>query len=202
MFGLFKKKKKEPQLTHYVYLNKAGKFRKMMEHLSNITASGGKTMLVYYFEETGNNLQALLQASGLSYDTQNSSNASLHLFKSDQLESLLKEKMIQYSNVVVAEIYPMGGRDQVLYNMLIQHFSTISIVFYTSTDSLLMELFGGSKIHSMMVNMGLDENEKIEHRMISKSILKAQEKIKKKVLFEKPATSKKKWIELNVKANE
>ncbi len=49
--------------------------------------------------------------------------------------------------------------------------------FYLSLDDDLLRLFGSGRIASVMQRMGLEEGEKIEHKMVSKAIANAQKKV-------------------------
>ena len=47
--------------------------------------------------------------------------------------------------------------------------------------------------------LGMKEAEAIEHEMVSKSILRGEEKITKLVSLEQPANSRAEWMEKNIK---
>ncbi|MCD8741339.1 preprotein translocase subunit SecA [Mucilaginibacter roseus] len=49
--------------------------------------------------------------------------------------------------------------------------------FFVSLEDNLMRLFGSERISSLMVRMGIEEGEVIQHSMISKSIERAQKKV-------------------------
>ncbi len=49
--------------------------------------------------------------------------------------------------------------------------------FYLSLDDDLMRIFGGEKIAGMMDRIGIEENQPIEHRMISKAIENSQKRV-------------------------
>ena len=49
--------------------------------------------------------------------------------------------------------------------------------FYISLEDDLMRLFGGDRIQGLMSTLGIDEDQPIENRMITKSIENAQEKV-------------------------
>lgn len=51
--------------------------------------------------------------------------------------------------------------------------------FYLSLEDDLMRIFGGERMKKMMERMGMKPGESIEHRMISRSIEKAQERVEK-----------------------
>ncbi len=51
--------------------------------------------------------------------------------------------------------------------------------FYLSLEDDLMRIFGGEKLKRTMERLGMKEGESIEHRMVTRSIEKAQEKVEK-----------------------
>jgi preprotein translocase subunit SecA len=51
--------------------------------------------------------------------------------------------------------------------------------FYLSLEDDLMRIFGGERLKKTMERIGMKEGESIEHRMVSRSIEKAQEKVEK-----------------------
>ncbi len=199
MFGfLSKDKKRGKQFTHHVYLNRAGKFRMMVEDINSVSSVERKALLVYYFEETRIIIEQLLNAAGLPYSSANTPDNKVLLVKADQLVSILSNPKNTCVQAFISEIYPISGKDDLMLETIQHYLPNVSVAFYTSLDSPIMKLFGGDKNQNLMLQMGLSENEKIEHAMVTKSILRAQKKIKEKVQFEKPANSKQEWIELNV----
>ncbi len=51
--------------------------------------------------------------------------------------------------------------------------------FYLSLDDDLVRIFGGEKLKGTMVRIGMKPGESIEHKMVSRSIEKAQQKVEK-----------------------
>ncbi len=51
--------------------------------------------------------------------------------------------------------------------------------FYLSLDDDLVRIFGGEKLKNRMMRIGMKPGESIEHKMLSRSIEKAQEKVEK-----------------------
>ncbi len=49
--------------------------------------------------------------------------------------------------------------------------------FYLSLEDDLMRIFGGERVKKLMERVGMEAGESIEHRMVSRSIEKAQEKV-------------------------
>ena len=69
---------------------------------------------------------------------------------------------------------------------------------WSALDEPLFQIFGSEKIIQMMKQLGMKENESVQHTMLSKSIQNAQEKIEKKVQVEHTAHSQKDWFEINL----
>ncbi len=51
--------------------------------------------------------------------------------------------------------------------------------FYLSLEDDLMRIFGGEKLKSTMTRIGMEKGESIEHKMVSRAIERAQEKVEK-----------------------
>jgi preprotein translocase subunit SecA len=51
--------------------------------------------------------------------------------------------------------------------------------FYVALDDDLMRIFGGDRLKKTMERLGMKPGESIEHRMVSRSIQKAQERVEK-----------------------
>jgi preprotein translocase subunit SecA len=73
------------------------------------------------------------------------------------------------------------------------------VTVLTALDEALLMIFGGDKLIKIMQGLGMNEDEIIEHKMVSQSIANAQEKIEKKVTIEQSMRSQSEWIERNFK---
>jgi preprotein translocase subunit SecA len=65
-------------------------------------------------------------------------------------------------------------------------------------DEPLFKHFGSEKLIPLMKMMGMKEDEVIEHSMVSKSIMKGQEKIAQQVSLEQTAGSQEEWMRKNI----
>jgi preprotein translocase subunit SecA len=74
-----------------------------------------------------------------------------------------------------------------------------SFKFCLSFDDPLLEVFGSQNILPLLEKLGLDDNESIEHSMVTQAIKRAREKVGEKVSNEIQAKSPKEWFTLNVK---
>jgi len=81
---------------------------------------------------------------------------------------------------------------------LVKNWGHSSVTVFNALDEPLFGYFGGEKIISLMKTLGMQEEESIEHGMVSRSILNAQEKIAKKLVVEQAANSQAEWMMKNI----
>jgi hypothetical protein len=103
--------------------------------------------------------------------------------------------MTQEKTVIFLEHYPFRSKEE----NFIADWEAEKIYVLSSLDEPLFEQFGGEKIISLMKQMGLKDDEMIEHSLVSKSIVNAQLKLEKKVGVEITAQSAKEWFKKNKK---
>ena len=70
---------------------------------------------------------------------------------------------------------------------------------FSAMDEPLFKFFGSEKVIPLMKMLGMKEEKAVEHPMVSKSIINAQQKIASKVITEQPANSQAEWMEKNMK---
>ncbi|MCW5909967.1 MAG: hypothetical protein KIT62_02775 [Cyclobacteriaceae bacterium] len=95
--------------------------------------------------------------------------------------------------------YPLPSKENTLLEKIRAGIPTASIVFYSSLDEPSFKMFGGERLTNMMNNMGMKEDEAIEHRMVTASMKRAREKVESMVRNELPAASGAEWFSKNVK---
>jgi len=96
--------------------------------------------------------------------------------------------------------YPLPSKENDLLQKLQTGFPSASVVFYSSFDEPAFKLFGGERLTSLLDNMGMKEDEAIEHKLVSASMKRAREKVESMVKVESPATSEKEWFAKNAKS--
>lgn len=198
MFGLFKNKPKVAPLTHHVYLSQTALYRQLINKVIEVSELRNKLIVVYYFNETGIAITKLLQAAQISFGTSNEPIGTAYkvlLFQAKELAQY--SKIDDFSTILFSEIHPVGGVDVELNKILKTKNVDVDIVFYVSMDSPILSPFGAERIVDIMNKLGMKENEKIEHKLIDTSILKAQEKLKEHIIHEKEAESIQEWMDLN-----
>jgi len=110
-----------------------------------------------------------------------------------EVRNLHSAKINNYTPVFL-EHFPLYAKEE----ELVKNWDVKKLDVYNSLDEPLFKYFGGDKIIALMKQMGIKEEEVIEHSLISKSIRNGQENLAKKINFEQSASSQKEWIEKNI----
>lgn len=181
MFGLFSRKPKLPEVQFKVYKTEVAKYKALTEYVRDF---GGKEMLLgCFFKDTQEELMKLMQASKASVFF---TNFGVH----DYINFENK-----YSELIIGELHPLKSR---FYNVVNHFEKSQSIVCYTSLDNPFFERMGGGRLSILMEKLGMDEFEEISHPMVTKSIIKAQEKIESKIEVEQLAETFEEWVKINL----
>jgi hypothetical protein len=96
---------------------------------------------------------------------------------------------------VFVEHYPLHTKEL----ELVKNWGTEKIIVFSAMDEPLFKHFGSEKLIPLMKMLGMKEDEVIEHNMVTKSIIKGQEKIAEQVAIEQSAGSQEEWMRKNVK---
>ncbi len=175
MFGLFKKKETGPTITNKVWASKQQKWNACLQLLKEKPS----VIFVVWFDETYAELGHLLEqrqypAKVVMYRQANAAHAADYVF---------------------AEHYPLAIKEQELFARL----NLTNVIILSGLDEPLFKHFGSDKIVGLLSTLGMKEDEVIEHKMITASIINAQEKLAKHVLIDNTARSQGEWMEKNVK---
>lgn len=176
MFGplkaLFKSSQPEIKITDNVWLSADAKFKAC----AAMAKANPNCVFICWFTETYNLLRNHLDEKNLQLANQATT-------------SLLQNKMI-----VFAEHHPLLRKEAELFKVL----NLPEIPVLSSLDEPLFMRFGGERTLEIVQKLGMQENEVIGHRMITKAIQNAQQKIEKQVNVEREATSQQEWLNINL----
>jgi len=103
--------------------------------------------------------------------------------------------MLLHKTPVFTEHYPLHTKEL----ELIKNWDAGQIIVFSAMDEPLFKHFGSEKLIPLMKMLGMKEDEVIEHSMVSKSIIKGQEKIAEQVNLEQSANSQAEWMVKNIK---
>ncbi len=194
MFSFFKKAK-HTRLDDQVYIGRSTADAACIAEFLKLNSENVTVFLCCYFEKSQHRIQDLLSdANSTIYRMDNLSNTS-HL-GSMRTKSRISTNCVflfaehhphfSYEETVIHEIENMCGENKP------------SIRFYASLEDPLMQRFGAENIIGMMKKMGMKEDEVISHAMVTKSIVRAQEKIANKVPSIVTAKSQEEWMNVNL----
>jgi len=96
--------------------------------------------------------------------------------------------------IILLEHYPIFTKE----HDFLQSLKVPEVIILSSMDEPLFTRFGGERIIDLMQKLGVDENEAIEHKLITQSLKQAQKKLEDKVITEHNANSMKEWFILNM----
>jgi hypothetical protein len=99
--------------------------------------------------------------------------------------------------VWVVEHFPIHAPEIALFERLNQEIPAIKPIVLASLDEKLFTMFGSDRIKDVMKSLGMGVGEMLEHSMILKSVVRAQEKVTEGVLSDTKATSDDEWFSLN-----
>ncbi|RYF85155.1 MAG: hypothetical protein EON98_07355 [Chitinophagaceae bacterium] len=143
-------------------------------------AQQNKVLVLCWFTETLDRLAEHFTKAGAS-----AANLSL--------AQQIRKQQTEGSAIIFAEHFPIREKEGEVYERLQLKEATV----YSALDEPLLKRFGGEKIISLVKNLGANEDEAIQHSVISSSIRNAQNKLKQKVSIEQHATSQEAWMRTN-----
>ena len=176
MFSLFGKKEFKTKIIDRVFISENAKNNALL----TLAREDESPLFVTWFQESYDQLTGLLKSNNLNSE----------VFLARQMAS----HHAQDGAVIFFEHYPIATTEDELLMRIQVH----KAVFYSSLDEPLFKQFGGDRIVEMMHKMGIQENEAIEHSLISNAIRNAQEKINEQIVVEQQAASQMDWFSKNL----
>lgn len=178
MFSFFKMRPSLPPLE--VFSTKVQLYRWLAARLHAEPAA----CIIYFFRETGVELEQLLQAAGIDHRC---------LLSAAELRS---DFPFGKGPTFVAELHPLNSVFQSAADYLRQ---APGVRFLTHLDDPLFEQFGQAKLKELMQRLGMKNDETISHPMVTKAIQKAQQKLESQRARLLEASSAAEWYRLNAK---
>lgn len=175
----FSPKKSKPAVKDMVWLSKLAKQNgcvKLVQQYPN-------AVLIAWFPETQEEYDKFLNG-------QHKLGVDIVLARSNQYFQA------EGRTIVFLEHHPLRGKEGDFLEM--RGLSQVYVL--NSLDEPLFNQFGGERIVDLMRQLGMKEDEEIDHPMITKSIEQAQQKIEKMVPMEQSSNSQDEWFKRNLKA--
>lgn len=210
MFSFFKKNSPSPQYTDKVW-KRSQYARKGMLMMAMMKFQQGKpSIIISFFKSEMDELIADMHNYQLDYVLLNESTALdlikpvIYFLHTDDIKKVsvsvfLKHNVTSFSNEVYSPShYPINNIESDLLNLLAAD-GYKKFTFCLSFEDPLLKMFASENLLPLLEKLGLEEEEAIEHAMVTQSIKRARQKLDDSITQEKKATSPKEWFELNVK---
>ncbi|CAN5766017.1 hypothetical protein BH11BAC4_BH11BAC4_07800 [soil metagenome] len=182
MFGNLFGKKEDDAVDHVFKDRAYMSCRAKMKAIATLAKNDEVFIFIAWFDDTAKQFRSYFAENGIGED---------RIVEAQQFHThqLTKQKP------VFVEHYPLHSKEKTF----VSGWDQKNILVYSAMDEPLFKHFGSEKIIPMMKLMGMKEEEVIEHNMVSKSIIKGQQKIEEQVTLEQNASSQAAWMERNLK---
>jgi hypothetical protein len=204
MFGLFSKK--TPTYPDKIWKTKDIAWKMMAAEAMRAIVEGRIPVIVFYFEGDLQQFEGFLAILKVPFQRLQSGEpvnektvlaSSASTFDSDLAVKVLADKTQTAELIFLfAGHYPTLQREQQLLEKLTAAFP-FTASFWMSVDDPFFEVFGGTRMRSLVETLGYKDDECIEHAMVTRSIRNAREKLDRSVRQEKPAFTQQEWFEKN-----
>jgi hypothetical protein len=99
--------------------------------------------------------------------------------------------------IIVAERHPLEAHDAAVVEFAEGLPRRCRLVHHVSLEDPLMKVFASPWVQNMLEQLGMDENEAIESRMVSRRIQEAARKVERQAVSDLRANSAEEWLQLN-----
>ena len=210
MFSLFKKEKPSFSIRDKVWKTAESARKGLLMMAMMRLQQQQRALIVSFFEEDKIGLISFMNENKITYKDINAASsdndldtAEVHItgegdLKSSVVQELVRRNANRYGPTVFFQChYPIiAEEEKVLGQLTGLGFS--DFVFCLSFDDPMLASIKGN-IVQLLERLGLDENESIEHNLVTGSIKNIRIKLNQKVKNERKAKSAAEWFAWNVK---
>jgi len=101
-------------------------------------------------------------------------------------------------SILMAERHPLRSHDRQIEEFAAALPHPTHLGFYVALDDALMKGFAGEWVEGVLRVLGMNENDAISARGVTRAVKKAQAKLQERVFSDRPADSADEWYRLNV----
>lgn len=177
MFNFFSKKEDTVKVNDIIWMSDTAKWNGIIE----AWRKNSSLIIICWFENTVQELQTIFAKE---------TTAEVFLYMPRNINS----SQLAGKQIIFAEHHPLKKKEQEVFNK----WQLKEVVIHSSLQEPLFQHFGGERIIDLMKKLGMQENESVQHAMISNSINNAQKKMEKKMIADISANSQQEWISRNL----
>jgi preprotein translocase subunit SecA len=215
--GLFSfLKSDKPAYSDKVWRTKQAAYKGITTDALLAIKQGQIPLVLVCFEASQQNLADFLQEQQVPFFELNTDSVSA-LMSQDKVVYVCSSQILISSAIVNSALkslskkgrlitlmlghYPLTAGDNKMIEKARELSPESSLTFYSSLDEPIFNLFGGENLIGLLENLGMQEEEAIEHSMVTKSMERARQKLDSMVKHEVTARSQEEWFEKNVSKN-
>ncbi len=207
-------------MIDHIWLTTEQKFQDIFQMVGKSRNEGKLPMCIFHFHDSGKQFKEIAQGKGLRTHLAQSiselqtstlerwlSRTEIILLKSAGIsKNDLSQKMplraeIAYSPFLL-ERYPIPGPDELILKYTSGRSDMKSLTGFVALDEAWLKEILSGRVLDLMKRLGVDENEMLQHQLISNSLTKVQKKLARTVRRDIPQDSLEKWLEANVKISQ
>ena len=209
---------RKPQFTDRAWLEEKLKFSDALHGIQSSLQSEIMPLCVYHFKNTGIKFERYLIDHGLHLKRLNaldeldsrtgeswrkSTDAILiasSMISVDHLGSKRSNIRKKQFSLHLIEHYPIPDPDERILQFCAKRRDILDPIAYVALNEPWLVKSIGDRVIPLLEKLGLDENECLEHALISSSIRRAQQKLKESISVERPHDSMQAWVDDNLES--
>jgi len=183
-------------LDDVIWLTKQAKFAGISSSIGRCLAEPARpfaVLLVAHFRDCMEQLQAIVEQGG--FDQRSVIVATAEHLKGRS--SMATSDESQTIEIIVAERHPLQAHDAAIAEFAQSLPCRCRLVHHVSLEDPMMRMFAGEWVQNVLQRLGMNENEAIESRMVTRRIQAAAQKIESQAISDMPADSAEEWLERN-----
>lgn len=209
---LFKREPATPEVTERVWLTEAAKFRAVHREVSELARTHAAVAVVAHFPDTLDAFLNVTASPGVAVEP-------TRRIKGSELAALARRP--EGSRVLAAiasglefdplpqpatgarpvallllERHPLRAKDDVVRDFAAGVGGDLRV--HVSVEDALLKAFSGEKTLQLLRQLGMNEQDAIEHPMIARAIQGAQKKFAQAATGDRAARSMAEWLRMNV----
>jgi hypothetical protein len=207
MFSLFKKSDSFV-ISDKIWMTEQEGLKGLATNAMKAITEGSTPVIVSFFDDAQDKLSTFLMREGVPFkdadeNFPNEADKNILLVSAGHAGQLIRNLFLKKHRLtfLFTGHHPLISTESKLLNEIYSLTQIKSFLFCLSLDNPLMQFFGSENMKSLMEKLGMKKDECVEHGMVSKSIMRAREKISERVKTEIHSTSEKEWFDRNVNSN-